>query len=93
MKDSKDYEKYLKSKKIDINTLSKRYSSIQTFNDELSHANVFDKLLNDRIIFLFGEIDDYQSEIIKANILYLDSILTSFVHSFVSLSRVSVFVF
>jgi ATP-dependent Clp protease protease subunit len=33
-----------------------------------------DKLLNKRIIILCGEIDDYQCELIKANLLYLESI-------------------
>jgi ATP-dependent Clp protease protease subunit len=61
----KDYHKFLKSKQSNL---------ISTFSDELSNHNVFDKLLNERIIFLIGEIDYYNTELIKANLLYLDSI-------------------
>jgi ATP-dependent Clp protease, protease subunit len=60
----KDYQKFLKSKN----------NIITNFSDELSNHNVFDKLLNERIIFLIGEIDYYNTELIKANLLYLDSI-------------------
>ena len=35
---------------------------------------VFDKLLDNRILFLSGPINSYISEVIKANLLYLDSI-------------------
>ena len=68
---SKDFEKYLKSKKVDSTYLSRYKSSL--IGDDLSNLNIFDKLLNERIIFL-GEIDDYSSELVKANLLYLDSI-------------------
>jgi ATP-dependent Clp protease protease subunit len=61
----KDYHKFLKSKQSNL---------ISTFSDELSNHNIFDKLLNERIIFLIGEIDYYNTELIKANLLYLDSI-------------------
>jgi ATP-dependent Clp protease protease subunit len=66
----KDYQKFLKSKKINYT----QSNLINTFSDELSNHNVFDKLLNERIIFLIGEIDYYNTELIKANLLYLDSI-------------------
>jgi ATP-dependent Clp protease protease subunit len=68
MKISNDFEKYLKSKKIN-SVYYKREFDIDT----ISNSNIFDKLLTERIIFL-GEIDDYSTELIKANILYLDSI-------------------
>jgi ATP-dependent Clp protease protease subunit len=73
MNSSADFEKYLKSKKINSNYLDryKRKSSINL--DDMSNPNIFEKLLNERIIFL-GDIDDYSSEIVKANLLYLDSI-------------------
>jgi ATP-dependent Clp protease, protease subunit len=71
MNKGKDFQKFLKSKNIK----SERYSSLVTsYSDELSNHNVFDKLLNERIIFLIGEIDDYSTELVKANLLYLDSI-------------------
>jgi ATP-dependent Clp protease protease subunit len=68
---SKDFDKYLKSKKVDYTYLSRYKSSI--ISDDLSNLNVFDRLLNERIIFL-GEIDDYSVELVKANLLYLDSL-------------------
>ena len=68
LKDSKqkDYKKFIQSKS--------KYSNLINYSDELSSHNVFDKLLNERIIFLIGEINDYNTELIKANLLYLDSI-------------------
>jgi len=63
----KDYQKFLKSKGITNNV-------INTLSDELSNHNIFDKLLNERIIFLIGEIDNYNTELIKANLLYLDTL-------------------
>lgn len=68
LKDSKqkDYKKFIQSKS--------KYSNLINYSDELSNHNVFDKLLNERIIFLVGEINDYNTELIKANLLYLDSI-------------------
>jgi ATP-dependent Clp protease protease subunit len=69
---SEDYEKYLKGKKVNDLFIS-RYKKIASFNINNTSDNIFDKLLNDRIIFL-GEIDEYSSELLKANLLYLDSI-------------------
>jgi ATP-dependent Clp protease, protease subunit len=70
----KDYKKFLKSKNINNEMLNNYSNLITPFSDELSNHNVFDKLLNERIIFLIGEIDYYNTELIKANLLYLDSI-------------------
>jgi ATP-dependent Clp protease, protease subunit len=70
----KDYQKFLKSKNINNEMLNNYSNLITPFSDELSNHNVFDKLLNERIIFLIGEIDYYNTELIKANLLYLDSI-------------------
>jgi ATP-dependent Clp protease protease subunit len=74
-----DYSKYLKSKKINDDYKSHYFKRI--INDDSSSSippdvniNVFSKLLEDRIIILSGEIDDYMSEIIKVNLLYLESI-------------------
>lgn len=36
--------------------------------------DIYSKLLNDRIIFLNGEIDDYSAELVKSQLLYLDSL-------------------
>lgn len=70
---SKDFEKYLKSKKINSEYVNKYKSSILKNSEDIINSNIFDKLLNERVIFL-GEIDDYSTELVKANILYLDSI-------------------
>jgi ATP-dependent Clp protease protease subunit len=70
---SVDFEKYLKSKKINLNYLNKYKKNNLVSMDNISNLNIFDKLLDERIIFL-GEIDDYSSELVKANLLYLDSI-------------------
>lgn len=68
-----DFEKYLKSMKVHNSIISKYKSNVEEITSfPLSGINIFDKLLNDRIIFLNTEIDDYSAEIIKANLLYLD---------------------
>lgn len=75
MKRSEDFKKYLIDQKVNRGVIS-QYQSSSSFNlnmDDISHSNVFDKLLNERIIFL-GDVEDYSSELIKANLLYLDSI-------------------
>jgi ATP-dependent Clp protease protease subunit len=72
MDSSRDFEKYLKSKKVNTKYTSK-YKSGLILENELHSLNIFDRLINERIIFL-GEIDDYSSELVKANLLYLDSI-------------------
>lgn len=70
---SEDYEKYLKSKKIYDDMFISRYKKMASFNINNKSDDIFDKLLNDRILFLW-EIDDYSSELLKANLLYLDSL-------------------
>jgi ATP-dependent Clp protease, protease subunit len=68
-----DFEKYLKSKKVNLDYVSKYRNSVRNSYELNNSMNVFDKLLDERIIFL-GEIDDISTELVKANILYLDSI-------------------
>lgn len=68
-----DFEKYLKSKKVNLDYLSIYKNSIRNSYELSNNISVFDKLLDERIIFL-GEIDDTSTELVKANILYLDSI-------------------
>lgn len=70
----KDLNSFYKSKNIKTDSIKRYSNSINYFSDELSNHNVFDKLLNERIVFLTGEIDDFTTELIKANLLYLDSI-------------------
>lgn len=71
-----DYFKYIKSSNINPSYLTDYNKKIQQklYNDISPNFDVFNHLLEDRIIFLWGEIDDYVSELIKANLLYLDSI-------------------
>ena len=73
MKSSIDFEKYLKSNKINTDYLSNYKLKYSMRNSYEVSMNVFDKLLDERIIFL-GDIDDVSTELVKANILYLDSI-------------------
>lgn len=68
---SPDFDRYLKSRKISSLHINSYKSSIDEI--DITRPSVFEKLLNERIIFL-GEIDDYSVEIVKANLLYLDSI-------------------
>jgi ATP-dependent Clp protease protease subunit len=73
MKLSQDYEKYLKDKKINSSVID-YYQRKNAYRGFDIHTNVFDKLLEDRIIFLSGEIDLEITELIKANMFYLESI-------------------
>lgn len=71
-----DYFKYIKSSKVNPMFLTDYNKKIQQklYNDISPNFDVFNHLLEDRIIFLWGELDDYISELIKANLLYLDSV-------------------
>jgi ATP-dependent Clp protease protease subunit len=71
---SQDFYKYLKSKKVSEQYISHYQSKFGSFKDidSIGIFNVFDKLLSERIIILSGEIDEYSSELIKANLLYLE---------------------
>jgi ATP-dependent Clp protease protease subunit len=81
----KDYFYYLKSKNINEGYLKHNSRTIQNKVTETNaHFDVFDALLDERIIFLFGEIDDFQSELIKANLLYLDSISNEDIYLYIN---------
>ena len=74
---SQDYQKFLKSKKINSTYLSHYSQKSTQYLDEGSLIfpnDVFNRLLKDRIIILSGEIDTHICELIKANLLYLESI-------------------
>jgi len=80
MKDiQKDYKKYLRSEGLSNAPVSKykkmlyNNQSMLGMSDELSNHNIFDKLLNERILFI-GDIDDDYTELTKASLLYLDFI-------------------
>ena len=47
---------------------------IEKSNDKEYAYDLYSRLLNDRIIFLCGEVNDYISGIIVSELLYLDSI-------------------
>ena len=78
MVNSKDYKNYLNSKRINSKYLKQYESkSSEYFSDNLSlglQNDVFAKLLNERIIFLTGDIEDYNCDLIKANLLYLEQL-------------------
>lgn len=74
---SQDYQKFLKSKKINSTYLNHYSQKSTQFLDEGSLIfpnDVFNRLLKDRIIILSSEIDTHICELIKANLLYLESI-------------------
>lgn len=74
-----DYQKFLKSKKINSTYLNHYYQKSTQYLDEgglIFPNDVFNRLLKDRIIILSGEIDTHICELIKANLLYLESLDT-----------------
>lgn len=74
---SQDFKKFMESHKINSTYLNYHINRSNLFEDSNSSfmsIDVFNKLLKDRIIVLSGEIDTLQCELIKANLLYLESI-------------------
>ena len=76
---SKDFNKYLLSQSITSTSQDAYFKKLQKLNSTplLLESNgmsvdIFSKLLEDRIIFLSTEIDDYVCNIIKAQLLYLE---------------------
>lgn len=75
MNDVNDFNRYLKYKKVYSQYKKKYISSISRDFDDIYHPNeVFSFLLKERIIFLNGVMDDEICEVIKANLLYLESL-------------------
>lgn len=73
----KDIEKYLISKKIPqsyIKYYKNNVSPIISDDRTGGYVDVFTKLLDDRILFLSGEIDDMLCDILKAQLLYLEQL-------------------
>lgn len=64
-----DFRKFTKSKGINIEAYS-----TQVISDDGSHVDLYSKMLEDRIIFLTSEVDSYSANIIKSQLLYLNSI-------------------
>jgi ATP-dependent Clp protease protease subunit len=71
-----DFQKYLKSKKINSEIISIYNKNNSQFLDDglMFPHDVFNRLLKERIIILSGEIDTHLCELVKANLLYLESI-------------------
>ena len=81
MNNANDFQKYLKSKSINslsshdyFKTVVKRNSTPSILTDNDMPVDIFSRLLDDRIIFLSTDIDDYVCNIIKAQLLYLESV-------------------
>lgn len=71
-----DYKNYLKSK-VPESIIRKSIHNNSNFiidNDKGFMLDIYTKLLNDRIVFLNDEIDNYTSELIKNQLLYLEQL-------------------
>ena len=71
---SLDLHKYLSSR-IPEPILKKKIQNNTNFivdNDKGYMMDIYTKLLNDRIVFLNDEIDNYTSELVKSQLLYLE---------------------
>ncbi len=69
MNQKKDYLKWMKS---NLPRSSNNYG--HDFLDTPTQGDIFNKLMENRILFLSGEIDLYTTEVLKSQILYLESI-------------------
>jgi ATP-dependent Clp protease protease subunit len=75
MKNSSDFEKFAKEKKVNSHFFNKyKKNSSGIFETSNHPTDVFGKLLEKRIILLTGEVDDYICDLIKAQMLYMESI-------------------
>ena len=76
MQNSSDFEKYLKSKKINsgYQNYYKKNASNYLYEPGSRPIDVFSHLLENRILVLTGEVDDYICDLLKANLLYLENI-------------------
>ena len=77
MNSTHDFNNYLKSKKIGSKYITQYQQKSTQFLDDsnlIFPHDVFNRLLKERIILLSGEIETHQCEMIKANLLYLESI-------------------
>ena len=54
------------------------------FDNDVQSSDIFSKLLNSRIIFLDGEINDKLSNLIIAELLYLDSISNDDIYIYIN---------
>lgn len=78
---SKDFNKFMRSKSISSSyqedyfrkLVKKRNSTTLLLDDNGMQVDVFSRLIDDRIIFLSDEVDSGICNIIKAQLLYLES--------------------
>jgi ATP-dependent Clp protease protease subunit len=71
-----DYQKFLNSK-VPESIVRKTIQNNSNFiidNEKGFMLDIYTKLLNDRIVFLNDEIDNYTSELIKNQLLYLEQL-------------------
>lgn len=78
MKNSSNFEKFLKSKNINNSSNMDFYKKRSMHNNirfdgGFGQLDVFSKLFENRILMLTGIIDDYLCDLLKAQILYLES--------------------
>jgi ATP-dependent Clp protease protease subunit len=71
-----DYQNFLNSK-VPESVIRKNIYNNSNFiidNEKGFMLDIYTKLLNDRIVFLNDEIDNYTSELIKSQLLYLEQL-------------------
>ena len=79
MKNYSDAEKFLKSKSISSSYIDYHKKIINSnyrmeYGSDFHSVDVFNKLFESRTLILNGEIDDYNCELLKAQLLYLESL-------------------
>lgn len=76
MQNSTDFEKFLKSR--NVNSCYQNYYKISAAKqlDDVDYylSDVYSRLIKERIIFLTGVMDEHLCELIKANLIYLESL-------------------
>lgn len=76
MYNQSDFQKFLKSKNVNSSYLDYYKNKLNSFSSPYSiegQVDVFSKLFNNRILMLTGEVDDYICDLLKAQLLYLES--------------------
>ena len=93
MKNYNDAEKFLKSQKINSHYLNKYRSQVNSsvLYESPTNVDVFAKLFENRILMLNGEVDDYICELLKAQLLYLETISNEDITLYISSGGGSVY--